>query len=79
MLVDLCVFVEGRFGEGGPGPDQLVPPPGHLLIANVVEVVGSFKGLDDSLLGLGVLPFDHFVDLPELVFDLLHDEPVLLI
>jgi hypothetical protein len=79
MLVDFCIFVEGRLGEGRPCSYELVSPPGDLLHADIIKVVGSLEWFNDSLLGHIVLPFDHFVDLLELVIDLLHDEPILII
>lgn len=71
--------MQGRFGEGAPCPYKLVPPPGDFFHADIVEVVCSFEGLNDSLFGHIVLFFDHLIDLLELLIDLFHNEPVFII
>ena len=79
MLVDLSILVERWFGKGGACPYELVPPPWNFLIADIIEIVGSFEWLHHSLFGLRVLSLDHFVDLPKLIIDLLENQSVLLI
>lgn len=79
MLVDLGIFMEGRFREGSPCFYKLLFPPGYLDHSDVVETSRPLERLYYSLFGLIVLHSNHLIDFSEFLVDLLDNEAIFFI
>lgn len=79
MFVYFRLLVLRRFGQGASGFDEQFLPPADLMHSGIVDPRGPTESIDGSLSGLIVLPFDHLVDVPELIIDLLENDLVFVI
>lgn len=79
MFVDFSFLMEGRFREGSPGLQQEIFPPSHLPEPRLIDSRGPSKGVDGSLSGLVMFPFDHEIYFFEFLVYLLDDGFVLII